>query len=129
MNFKFEMDATVRTRHGVEGKVTARIERTSGPHYRLKGIDCQEYEEAEKSLWRVSCVPRWLTCGAEIQWLGTGDHLVYVVTDLQGGGRYHPWSFTAQRGIMRIHSDCTPADMKFWRPVAAMKEPRPGEKR
>jgi len=125
MTFKFQMGATVRTRQGFEGTVIARIETLSGPSYRLRGAGRQECEEAEKSLWMVSRLPKWLKRGAEIQWLGTGAHLVYVVIELHRGGRHHPWSFTAQRGNERMHSHCTPADMKFWRPVAAMKEPRP----
>ena len=129
MEFKFTMGAAVRTRKGVEGTVTARIELPSGPHYRLQGAYRHEYEVAEKSLWLVSRVPRWLKRGAEIQWLGEGVHTVYTVKEMHRGSKHHPWSFTSEAGNMRMHSHCTPADMKFWRPVAAMKEPRPGEKR
>jgi hypothetical protein len=125
MTFKFQMGATVKTRRGWEGTVTARIETLAGPSYRLKGNDGQECEAGEKSLWIVSRVPRWLKRGAEIQWLGEGAHLVYVVMALHRGSMHHPWSFTAQRKNERMHSHCTPADMKFWRPVATMKEPRP----
>ena len=104
MAFKFAMGAAVRTRKGVEGTVTARIELPSGPHYRFQGAYRQEYEMPEKSLWMVSRLPGWLKPGEGIQWLGTGAHSVYVVKELYRGGKYHPWSFTAEAGNMWMHS-------------------------
>jgi hypothetical protein len=125
MEFRFSMGVTVRTQSGHVGEVTARIEDMSGPRYRFQHGDGRTYEEAEKSLWMVHCIPRWLRPGAEIQWMGTGIHSVFVVKELRQGSKYHAWTFTAQNGNMRTHSYCTPADMRFWRPVAAEKEPRP----
>lgn len=136
MEFMFGMGATVRVRKGkivFEGEVTARMEVGICPIavYRIRfGDGCKdECEVAENHLWIVSCVPKWLRPGAEVQWMGEGAHERYVVKELRGGCRNRPRSFEAERELIRpdgtsvgrerMSTECTPANMAFWRPWQA----------
>ena len=136
MDFKFDMGATVRVRMGklcFEGKVTARMEAGAHPSYRIQIIEGDEFEVAESHMWIVSCVPTWLRPGAEVQWMGEGPHEKYVVKELCRGGRYRNRSFAAERDLIRpdgtsfgrerSSTECTPANMAFWRPWQE-KKPR-----
>ena len=140
MDFKFKMGATVRTKLGTEGDITVRIENQFGLSYRIQCNDGIEREVKEKDLWLVSCVPTWLRPGAEVQWMGEGLHEKYVVKELCRGGRYRPRAFGAERelfrpngtsiGRERMFTECTPANMAFWRPWKEKKKSanRPGRR-
>jgi hypothetical protein len=136
MDFKFDMGAAVRFRIGkyvCEGTVTARIEAGVHPHYRIQIGNGNEFQASEKHMWIVSCVPGWLHPGAMVQWVGEGPHEKYVVKELYRGGRYRTRSFAAERDLIRpdgtsfgrerSSTECTPANMAFWRPWQE-KKPR-----
>jgi len=133
MEFRFNMEAEVQTRNGIAGKVIARIESIGGLYYKILESDGQVREVSQKLLWIVSCVPTWLRPGAEVQWMGEGPHEKYVVKELCRGGRYRTRSFAAERDLIRpdgtsfgrerSSTECTPANMAFWRPWQE-KKPR-----
>jgi len=126
MEFKFNMGAEVQTHNGIVGKVIARIETLAGLYYKILEADGQGHEVSQKLLWIVSCVPAWLRPGEEVQWMGEGPHERYVVKELCRGGRYRPRAFAAERELIRpdgtscgrerVFTECTPANMAFWRP-------------
>jgi len=136
MDFKFGMGDAVRFRigkHVCEGTVTARMEVGVHPHYRIQIGNGNELEVSEKHMRIVSCVPKWLRPGVEVQWMGEGPHERYVVTELCRGGRYRPRAFAAERELIRpdgtsfgrerSFTECTPANMASWRPWQG-KKPR-----
>ena len=132
MEFRFNMEAEVQTRNGIAGKVIARIESIGGLYYKILESDGQVHEVSQKLLWIVSCVPTWLRPGAEVQWMGEGLHERYVVKELCRGGRYRPRAFAAERELIRpdgtsygrerMFTECTTANMAFWRPTASCRK-------
>lgn len=128
MEFKFQMGAMVRggpcilcTQRSVRGEVIARTELKQRCSYKIQvkvgdGVE-RVHEVVEKSLRLISDVPSWLRPGVEIQWMGRGVHLVYVVEKINREGKYRPWTFTAFNKARRdqIYSECVPENMKFWR--------------
>jgi hypothetical protein len=124
--FKFELGDVVCEKIAkrvkeLEGKITIRMNLTSGNRYEFRLSDGFCLVRDEKDLILADRRPSWLKKGAKVQWLGEGSHHVFVVTKVR---RTNPCSFEAERNIISKSRKlmgrelsifrCGAKDVKYW---------------